>query len=356
MTARRQIICTVGTSLLTNAGRPWGPWRASDGVPLPDEGQVRRWLADADASSASAETNTLRALEISADDSLCLLYSATEEGRFCAERVREHYEGVVLQVKADEIKQLGYGARAFTAGLKGLVDRTYDLIKEGRIAGLEPLLCTTGGFKAEMALLTLLGALEGIEVVYLHELHRELVSIPHLPIDWNLDLIDANIEFFEWIEAEFRRKEKVERRLATSPELLTLIEFGDDGHANLTGIGSMLFRATQERRAKAGRVCWPPDDPKSAAEKNILSKVPHHRPPGWERVVDRVCELAFVSLVRYGDAANIAQVVTILDGNKGMLGVRIGQGKAALPLLVETTARSQAQSELVAAKVRKCVE
>jgi hypothetical protein len=52
----RQIICTVGTSLLTNKedNRPWAGWNQRKPDPLPDAAEVRRWLADADPVKASA--------------------------------------------------------------------------------------------------------------------------------------------------------------------------------------------------------------------------------------------------------------------------------------------------------------
>ncbi len=74
----RQIICTVGTSLLTNADRPWGGWRPGQRLPEAIDGDG--WLRQADLVRASAEANTLRALGVGETDALVLLHSDTSRG------------------------------------------------------------------------------------------------------------------------------------------------------------------------------------------------------------------------------------------------------------------------------------
>src|SRR5438046_2092633 len=80
----RLLICTVGTSLLTNReDRPWGGWRSPQ--PLPELAAVTAWLRGAERGKASAETNTLNALGLTETDAVALLHSDTPEGHFCAE-------------------------------------------------------------------------------------------------------------------------------------------------------------------------------------------------------------------------------------------------------------------------------
>jgi hypothetical protein len=81
----REILCTVGTSLLTNRdARPWAGWNPRKSDPLPSTGEVDRWLSTADVAGASAETNTLVRLSPDGNDVLVLMHSDTPEGRFCA--------------------------------------------------------------------------------------------------------------------------------------------------------------------------------------------------------------------------------------------------------------------------------
>src|SRR5690606_13143239 len=127
------------------------------------------------------------ALELSEADALALLHSDTPEGRFCAEGLRALYRARCRDVSLEQIGRLGYGAAVFTTGLKSLVDVTLRLVHQGRERGRQALLCATGGFKAEIAFLNLLGALLEIEVAYIHELHRELVRLPRLPLTWDAE-------------------------------------------------------------------------------------------------------------------------------------------------------------------------
>lgn len=338
----RQIICTVGTSLLTNGERPWD-WKSS--AALPELQVVVDWLKTADLAKASAETNTLRALEIGESDTLALLHSDTPEGLFCADALQQHYKDKVAAASVEKIGQLGYGADNFTAGLKGLVDITLRLIRDAQHR--RPVLCATGGFKAEIAFLNLLGALLGIEIVYIHERHRELVRLPRLPLTWDDEFVSKHENFFQWIDQEPRRSNEVESRLKAAPELRSLVEGDHDGHTLLTAAGDLLFKAARARRAMGPRATWPAPDPRPPEDKNKVSDVGHHRPKGWDSVVARLCAIDCVKCVRFDKSARGAKV-KVIDPNEGKLGVCFGEADNDLPLLIETTARGDDQCQLVA--------
>lgn len=349
----RQIICTVGTSLLTNRDdRPWAGWNPRTSDPLPGAADVERWLGSADLVKASAETNTLRALELSEADALALLHSDTPEGRFCAEELDGLYRARCRDVSLEEIGRLGYGAAVFTTGLKSLVDVTLRLVHRGRERGRQAVLCATGGFKAEIAFLNLLGALLEIEVVYIHELHRELVRLPRLPLTWDAEFVSRHEEFFTWIDEEPRNSGDVESWLKGRPELRSLVEDDGEGHTLLTAAGDLLFKAARERLGTGPRASWPQADPRPPAEKNHVSSTEHHRPAGWERFVARLCAIDCVTAVRYDVGAHGGPQVKIMDGANGVIGVRFGDPSGELPLRIETTARAEAQSELVASYLR----
>lgn len=104
----RQVICTVGTSLLTNRDdRPWAGWNPRTPDPLPDAADVERWLGRADPVKASAETNTLRALGLCEADALALLHSDTPQGRFCAEALGKFYRARCREVSRVQFPVLG---------------------------------------------------------------------------------------------------------------------------------------------------------------------------------------------------------------------------------------------------------
>jgi hypothetical protein len=209
------------------------------------------------------------------------------------------------------------------------------------------VLCATGGFKAEIAFLNLLGALLEIEVVYIHEQHRELVRLPRLPLTWDTEFVARHQDFFSWIDDGPRPSRDVESWLKGRPELRPLVEDGEDGNTYLTAAGDLLFKAARERSENGPRANWPEADARPPNEKNKVSSVEHHRPPGWERFVERLCAISYVGLVRYDAAAHGGKRVKILDANSGVIGLRFGPADNALPLRIETTARGEAQSCLV---------
>jgi len=340
-------------SLVTNRDdRTWAGWNPPTPDPLPGAADVESWLRTADLAKAGAGTNTLRALELSEVDALALLHSDTSEGRFCAEALGGLYRARCRDVSLEQIGHLGYGAAVFTTGLKSLVDVTLRLVQRGREQGRQALLCATGGFKAEIAFLNLLGALLEIEVVYIHELHRELVRLPRLPLTWDAEFVARHEQFFTWIDEEPRRSGDVESWLKGRPELRSLVEDDGDGHTLLTAAGDLLFKAARERLGAGPSATWPEADPRPPDEKNQVSSTEHHRPGGWERFVARLCAIDCVTAVRYDAGAHGGPQVKIMDGAHGVIGVRFGDPGGELPLRIETTACSEGQTRLVANYLR----
>ncbi|MBI2566863.1 MAG: putative CRISPR-associated protein [Candidatus Schekmanbacteria bacterium] len=353
----RRLIATVGTSLLTNREeRPWGGWNVRDGRPLPDAAVVDAWLEKADPVKACAESNTLSALDVGGPDRVALLCSGTAEGRFCAARLARYYEAVVpcAEAAVREIEALGYQQDKFVQrGLRHFVDLAIAEVRKARAAAEEPVFCATGGFKAEIAFLNLLGALLGVEVYYLHEMFRKIVCLPRLPLAWDIDQVLRHEDFFTWIDSEPRRSGEVASWLRANPELRPLVEEDADGHAYLNAAGNMLYQAARERRDSGPRATWPPDADRLPREKDGISVIDHHRPHGWERLVKRLCDADCVSRVAYDDAAYGGPAVKVLDADHGVIAVRYAVDNLALPLRVDTTASGEAQCELVAGWIRR---
>ncbi|AER65974.1 CRISPR-associated protein, APE2256 family [Thermovirga lienii DSM 17291] len=351
----RRIITTVGTSLLTNRDRPWAGWRPQTKCDLPDPREVREWLSNVDPALASAETNTLRAMDVSEQDELVFLHSNTEEGTFCAARLAEYYEKIAARTTMEKIEQLGYSASNFDRGLKCLIDIVVKHVKDSRNRGQIPIICATGGFKAEIAFMNLIGALMEVEVFYMHELHKEVVRLPVLPLAWDVAFVEANKEFFTWVEEEPRSSSEVESWLKKEPKLRPLVEDADDGCTYLTSAGHMLYKVAMEKIQAGPRATWPPSDPRHPKEKNKVSATEHHRPRGWERFVDALCEIDCVSMVRYENTNWSGPKVKILNPEKGEICVRYTKDNLSLPLFVSTTARGMEQTQLVADYISKKV-
>ena len=349
----RLLITTVGTSLLTNRERPWSwsPWRKD---PLPDIDVVDEWLAEADPIQASAEMNTLHRREIQKTDQIAFLHSDTDEGRYCSERLGTYYANRCRDVRQCPLEALSYRDDSFAQrGLKSLISVTLAEIRYAHNQTLTPIFCATGGFKAEIAFLNLLGALLNIEVYYIHELHREEVKLPRLPLTWDTDYVLQHQDFFDWITDDLRRSSEVESWLNASPELRPLVEnVVDNGesYAYLNAAGELLFQAAQ---MSGPRAVWPEASDRSPEEKDGVSGVAHHRPDGWQPFVNKLCRIDCVSYVRYSENAYGGTPVKVLNAENGTIGVRFGPRGNELPLQVETTARGNEQTELVASHIRR---
>ena len=344
----RLLITTGGTALLTNRDdRPWTGWNGRRDDPLPDAAEIDQWLEAADPISASAETNALQSIEINATDHVLLLHSDTHEGRFCSDRLRRFYADVVKcrRVEPRQLTALGYAGASFSQnGLKTLVNVAIAAVRDARSSSLEPMFCATGGFKAEIAFLNLLGALLAVEVYYIHEQFREVVRLPRLPLTWDTDWVLRHRKFFEWIDDEPRSSAEVSNRLKANPALQPLIENAEDGCSYLNAAGQLLYRAADQ---VGPRAVWPGPAPLPPGDKNGLSKEQHHRPTGWRTFVERLCEVDCVSRVCYDGAAYGGPKVKILNASKGTIGVRWGPKDHELPLRVETTARGDTQTDLI---------
>ena len=348
----RLLITTVGTSLLTNRDRPWN-WAHYRNDPLPPEAKVDEWLATADPVQASAETNTLHRREIQETDRISFLHSDTNEGLYCSQRLETYYARQCQQVRQCVLAALSYQETSFAQrGLKSLISVTLQEINFARDKDLTPIFCATGGFKAEIAFLNLLGALLNIEVYYIHELHREEVQLPRLPLIWDTNYVIEHQNFFDWIQNDIRESIEVESWLNASPGLRALVETDEiDGvfYTVLNAAGTLLFEAAKAYRP---RVQWPDASDNSPEEKNGLSGIQHSRPTGWQ---DFVTRLSNIDCVAYFHSDNSVGQTKVIDPAEGTIGVRFGQPGDFLRLRVKTTARGSEQTQLVAAYIQRMI-
>lgn len=350
----RLLIATVGTSLLTNRDRPWtwSHWKKDE--PLPDPAVVDSWLSTSDPIKVSAEMNTLHRREIGETDRISFLHSDTPEGKYCSERLGTYYAYKCREVRQCVLGALSYQDKSFAqSGLKSLISVTIQEIRYAREQGLTPIFCATGGFKAEIAFLNLLGALLNIEVYYIHELHREEVLLPRLPLSWDTEYVLQHQDFFEWIKAEPRKSPKVESWLNARPELRPLVanvEIDGEFYVDLSAAGELLFEAAKESQPPPA---WPQSSINTPEQKFGLSGVAHHRPSGWRGFVDTLCRITCVSYVSYDAKARGGTNVKIIDSEEGVIGVCFGPKGEDLPLSVQTTARGNEQIELVVAHIRR---
>ena len=196
------IISTVGVSLIRNNlssdkfsdlfGRPVSEWEEHQ-ARLDTIGKELITISrssDFDPIRFSAETNSLSRIEVNKRDILVFLTSDTLDGVLC---------GKVLT----EIGKRLWGAKAEYRVVKGLqvkdaelfrkvavdhlVDTVMSVLDRYPVSSYKVILNPTGGYKAVVPYLTLLGLIEGIPVKYIYEQSNTLIELPAAPLSFNLE-------------------------------------------------------------------------------------------------------------------------------------------------------------------------
>lgn len=99
---------------------------------------------------------------------------------------------------------------------------------------------------------------------------------------------------------------------------------------------------------------WPPAT-KTLPEKKVQLEPGHHRPRGWEGVVNSLVRNPFVTRIRYDAGGGIRRGIFEASDNPSDLFVVISDGETQLPLRVSTTAENPPQRRLVQDHLRERV-
>ena len=228
----RTILSTVGTSLL----------KARDKT-LPDLVELLFFLNSTDPRKACAETNALSRL-LKDGDRLIFLHSETEEGKLCAQALSLHYERQGYETAFAVIPHLSYRETHFRLqGLRSLVGKLVECIRNERARGQEVLINATGGFKAEGAYATLVGLLFDVPVYYIHEVFQEIIKMPAIPIDWDYSLLAEHEEFFHFLRQDLRSRYELEKKLSTVPQKIRSLLEEEENFVMLSPAGEAFFQA-----------------------------------------------------------------------------------------------------------------
>ncbi len=348
----RVILTTVGTSLLTNPDRPWSGWRHKQ--PLPDGDTVNSWIRGADPVKASAETHTWFRLGLyDADErgkiEVVLIHSQTPDGQFCAECLVAAASAIGMQARRRQVEGLDYSdGQKFNRGLRQLARIIGEEIKRGRAAGAVEL-AATGGFKAEIAIANLVGAVSETPVHYIYQEFSSIVTIEPIPVALRADWIGSGagrklLEAFE-DSRDVISTSRIESLMKQDERLLTLVEV-DGEHAALTLLGELALRLLESPVDT-----WPPSSDIPPGDKIRMDSAAHHRPRGWEQVVNFIAASRYVTSIRH-EGAGSAGCLKEAPDNESDLIHRI-EGSPPLNLRICTTATTAMQRRLVQQLLRK---
>jgi len=195
---------TVGTSILANAARegivPEAWSRLAPDDPRQEEaerGPVERLVefAVADPERCCAELNTVakvakrwpplfrraRAALYASDTGAGRLAARALEGAFCRAVAKL---GVAVEECTAEVKVVPGLGRDFSRSLGELARAVARDVKCAKARGMNPYVVATGGYKPESTFAVVAAYLAGaLDVFYIHESFRDVVSLGLLPID-----------------------------------------------------------------------------------------------------------------------------------------------------------------------------
>jgi hypothetical protein len=236
----------------------------------------------------------------------------------------------------------------FNRGLRQLARVVGEEIKRGKATGTVEL-AATGGFKAEIAIANLVGALSDTPVHYIYEQFTSLITIAPIPVTLRADWIGSGagrrlLEAFK-SATDVIPVSTIDSLLKQDERLLTLVEV-DGGDAALNLLGEMALRLLETPHDT-----WPPATDIAPDDKKRLDSAAHHRPRGWEQIVDTIASSRYVTSIRHEGSVS-GDCLKEATNNESDLIHRI-EGSPALTLRISTTASTGGQRRLVQHLLRK---
>lgn len=286
---RNTIVCTVGTSLLTNLKRfrEEGPdAELSKLLDLSDWESLGAALAELDASTrlCGAEINSNHSAiargHAAADSRVVLLYSDTEEGRAVARLLLAFYRArsnCAVESRLVSELQDADSRRFRTTGLRNLAKEICRALTE--FGESHCVINATGGYKGQVAIAVLLGQAMQVPVFYKHELFDEIVSFPPMPVALDVEAWQRHSGLLYELERshtpflfEISAHEEYEELLES---LIERTEIDGRTYIELSPVGTVFHQAFQAKLPKEAARGLPPAIP---AEQK---KPPKLEDAGW---------------------------------------------------------------------------
>jgi len=345
----RTLITTIGTSVLTN-GKFW-----KHGEPVPARDAVEHWLSAADPVAASAETNSWHRLEAlgASETRVVLAHSSTAEGRLAAEVLAGHARKAGVEAVLVEVPRLGKtGERDFNRALASLAKIICEQSSLAARHGYAEIIAT-GGYKAETAVATTIGAMLKIPVHYIHESFKDIVTLEPLPISLDmswlnhhstsafLDILAASRDHCVLLDDKIRAMLKAEEKLWL---LVDSVSVGDGMLMEANPLGEIAIALRGE-----APVQWPTGCETLPSEKVRLD-LGHHKPAGWRQFIDTISGCSFVKGLRFDGALGKATGMHVgpAPGSDTDIAASLAdQQSPPLRLRVGTTANCDRQRRMI---------
>ncbi len=205
------IICSVGTSASKKLGvRPkeledWVNQQGSREDAAQKMFQSFSGFEPTDENlrdNLSAEIHSLVRIGIDASDRVFLYASETPDGYCCALAVKHYLEkywpGIVVEAAPIKGLQVNDADRFKNEGVVEFIKKVLATIEGYGNVILNP----TGGYKALVPYMVMVGMIKGIQCDYIFEQSTSLLELPPLPLEFNRSRFEAYKDLFEDIERD----------------------------------------------------------------------------------------------------------------------------------------------------------
>ena len=302
MQKRKTLICTVGTSLLTNIkglermeNLPQDKQEIYEAYMSGNYEKLAKLLLKLDPKEriCGAEINTIEEakkkkwLDI---ENIVFLVSDTKDGEITGNLLKSYYskrKDMNVEVYVEKVERLQpESPKDFKKyGLRNLIRKIGDITR--RFGSENVAIDATGGYKAQIALAVMFGQALGIPVYYKHESFGEIIDFPPMPVLLDYTLYGRYNHIFKKLgrgntldSEDFKEIEETDRE-----KMLVFVYPAEekDGY-ELNAIGELYIEAFHYLIKKNNKKLTPLPDSKRKAP----SISQHHFPKHFVEFVNKV--------------------------------------------------------------------
>ncbi len=193
----------------------------------------------------SAEIKSIKKIQQQLNDNIevFLLTSDTLLGILAGEIIKEKLKEILNldNPKDEKISSLQIqDSQEFINGMNNLINKIYGIAKE---YWNDVIINITGGFKATVPYLTILGQINKCKIYYIFEDTDALIEIPYIPLDIKWDVFEKNLDFFLELEKDGAQDKQ---NLQYNDVAESLIEQADN-LIDFNPLGLSLWKKYRER-------------------------------------------------------------------------------------------------------------
>lgn len=293
MSTRAQVlICTVGTSLLSNLRAK--SQDVSNEIALVS--QLKK--LDPTDKLLGAEINSIHSIlqkRYLDPRKLFLCVSDTTDGEITGSILQRYSRDLFQEVEV--VKIIGLQAedpkRFRNYGLRYLVRVISDIVKRARDQGQDVIINATGGFKAQISFAGLIGQLLNVPVYYMFETFQEVIELPPLPVSFSFDFWLRHFDALERLSRDLVPENEVPQDL---DEILLLRE---EGLCCLSSLGELFHQGYKERFRRQRVQLLPPHCGLHPDQKKIVFEDNNpHRHPGLAEYLRQLLQRGYITGAR----------------------------------------------------------